>query len=96
MNRSELVDKIEANAKEANIELTKKQINDTIGQFMQAVTGALADGDKVVLTGFGTFEVRERSARVGRNPRTGESVEIPATRVPAFHAGKTLRDSVKD
>jgi DNA-binding protein HU-beta len=62
---------------------------------LETITGALKEGDKVTFTGFGTFERRHRQARVGRNPQTGAEVKIPASNVPAFKAGKSLKDSVR-
>jgi DNA-binding protein HU-beta len=61
----------------------------------EAITAALADGDQVSMVGFGTFKVRERAARKGRNPQTNEEIEIAASKVPAFTAGKKLKDAVK-
>ncbi len=66
-----------------------------VDAFVEAVTKALSKGEKVVLTGFGTFEVRQRAARMGRNPQTGAPLHIPATKTPAFKAGKGLKDAVK-
>ena len=74
--------------------LTKKDSEKALNSFIEAVEEALVKGDKVQLVGFGTFEVRERSARKGRNPQTGEEIDIPAASVPAFKAGKALRDSI--
>lgn len=89
MNKTELINAV---AERANI--TKKDAESAISATIDAITAALAAGDKVQLTGFGSFEVKERAARVGRNPRTGEATEIPASRIPAFKAGKALKDSV--
>ena len=75
--------------------LTKKDAEKAVGAFVDAVTGALKKGDKVALVGFGTFEVRNRPARIGRNPRTKEEIKIPATKAPAFKAGKALKEAVK-
>ena len=61
---------------------------------LEAITGALSDGEKVQLVGFGSFEVKKREARVGRNPKTKEAIEIPASKVPVFKAGKALKDVV--
>ncbi len=72
--------------------LSKKQAELALGAFIDAVTEALKEGDKVQLMGFGTFEVKERAARTGRNPSTGEAIEIPASKTPTFKAGKGLRD----
>ena len=72
--------------------LSKKQAELALGAFSDSVTEALKEGDKVQLMGFGTFEVKERAARTGRNPSTGETIEIPASKTPSFKAGKGLRD----
>mgnify|MGYP001000919947 CR=1 FL=1 len=74
--------------------MTKKDSERALNAFIEAVEGALVERDKVQLVGFGTFEVRERSARKGRNPQTGEEIDIPAASVPAFKAGKALKDIV--
>ena len=74
--------------------LTKKDADAAITAVVEAVTEALVKGDKVQLVGFGTFEVRERGARTGKNPRTGEVIEIAACKQPAFKAGKALKDAV--
>lgn len=89
MNKHELVSAIAQNA-----ELSKKDAESALSATIEAVTKALADGDKVQIVGFGTFEVRERAARTGKNPRTGEVIEIAASKVPAFKAGKALKDVV--
>lgn len=89
MNKTELINAV---AERAGV--TKKDTEAVISATIDAITTALAAGDKVQLTGFGSFEVKERAARVGRNPRTGEATEIPASRVPSFKAGKALKDSV--
>ena len=72
--------------------LSKKQAELALGAFIDSVTEALKEGDKVQLMGFGTFEVKERAARTGRNPATGQTIEIPAGKTPSFKAGKALRD----
>ena len=74
--------------------LTKKDAERVIGATFETVTEALTKGDKVQVSGFGIFEVRTREARTGRNPRTKETIEIPATKLPAFKASKTLKDTV--
>ncbi len=74
--------------------LSKKDAGKAVDAVLEGVTGALKKGDKVQLVGFGTFEVREKSARTGRNPQTGATIEIPASTVPAFKAGKALKDAV--
>jgi len=75
--------------------LTKRDADRVVDAFCDVIEEALAHGDKVSLVGFGTFEVRERQPRVGRNPQTGEQLQIPATRVPAFRAGKALKETVE-
>ncbi|MGG4499065.1 HU family DNA-binding protein [Brevibacillus reuszeri] len=76
-------------------ELTKKDATSAVDAVLDAIADALKAGDKVSLIGFGNFEVRERAARKGRNPQTGEEIEIAASKVPAFKPGKELKDSVK-
>lgn len=90
MNKSELV---AAMAEKAN--LSKKDAELALNALTDSVAGALKGGDKVVLVGFGTFETRERAAREGRNPQTGATIKIAASKVPAFKAGKALKDAVK-
>ena len=90
MNKTELVAAVAAKA-----ELSKKDAEAAVTAVFDAVKDALADGDKVSLIGFGTFSVKERAAREGLNPRTKETITIPATKVPAFKAGKALKDAVK-
>ena len=75
--------------------LTKKDSEKAVNAFGEVVTEFLAKGEKVQLIGYGTFETRERAAREGRNPQTGEAIKIAATVVPAFKAGKALKDAVK-
>jgi len=89
MNKSEL---IEAIAKSAD--LSKADAGRAVDAFVDATTKALKQGDQVSLVGFGTFSVRSRAAREGRNPRTGETIHIPASKSPAFKAGKALKDAV--
>lgn len=89
MNKSEL---IEAVAKSADI--SKADAGRAVDAFVDATTNALKKGDQVSLVGFGTFSVRSRAAREGRNPRTGETIRIPASKAPAFKAGKALKDAV--
>jgi DNA-binding protein HU-beta len=76
-------------------ELTKKDAEKAVNAFVSVVTETLAAGDKVQLVGFGTFEVRERKERKGRNPQTKEEIVIPASKAPVFKAGKALKDSVQ-
>jgi len=90
MNKTELVAAIADKAG-----LSKKDAEAAVKAFIDVVSGAMKDGDKVQLVGFGTFEVSERSARTGRNPQTGETIEIAASRTPRFKAGKALKDLVK-
>jgi len=87
LNKAELVGEVAAKSG-----LTKKDVEKTVNAFFSMVEEALKEGDKVQLIGFGTFEVRERQARKGRNPQTGEEINIPATKIPAFKAGKALKD----
>ncbi len=89
MNRSDLVAKISEKS-----ELSKKDSEKALTAFMDSITEALANGDKVQLVGFGTFEVRRREERAGRDPRSGEAITIPASNSPAFKAGKALKDAV--
>ena len=74
--------------------LTKKDAEKAISAVIESITDAMSMGDKVQLVGFGTFEVRDRAAREGKNPATGETISIPATKVPAFKAGKALKDAI--
>lgn len=90
MNKSELVAAVAAKA-----ELSKKDAEAAVKAVTESVKEALADGEKVSLVGFGTFEVKTRAARTGKNPRTGEEIQIPETKVPAFKAGTALKDAVK-
>ena len=89
MNKTELI----AIAAE-NAGLTKKDTERVLNAAIDAITQAMIKGEKVQLSGFGTFETKDREARVGRNPHTREAVEIPATRVPAFKASKVLKDNI--
>jgi DNA-binding protein HU-beta len=78
----------------AKAELTKKDAAAAVNAFLETVKDTLAKGDKIAFVGFGSFEVKERAARAGHNPRTGEVIEIPASKAPAFKAGKALKDAV--
>ena len=89
MNKTEL---IAAAAESAG--LTKKDAERVLNAAIDAITAALVGGEKVQLSGFGTFETKIREARIGRNPHTKEAMEIPATRVPTFKASKALRDNI--
>mgnify|MGYP001156089660 CR=1 FL=1 len=89
MNKSELIDAIAASA-----DLSKASAGRALDAALDAITGALKDGDSVALVGFGTFSVKARAARTGRNPQTGNPIEIKAANVPGFKAGKALKDAV--
>jgi len=89
MNKSELVDAIAQKA-----QVTKKDADAVLTAAVEVVMEAVSTGDKVTLVGFGTFEPRERQAREGRNPATGKPIQIPATKVPAFSAGKLFKEKV--
>ncbi|MGI6773485.1 MAG: HU family DNA-binding protein [Clostridiales bacterium] len=89
MNKSDLI-----NAVATKAELTKKDADAAVSAVISAISEALAAGESVQLVGFGTFEVRARAAKQGRNPKTGEPLTVPAAKVPAFKAGKALKDSV--
>ncbi len=89
MNKSELINVVSAEA-----EVSKKEAEAVISATVNAITEALKSGDKVQLLGFGTFEVKDVAAREGRNPKTGEAIEIPACKKPAFSASKALKDAV--
>ncbi|MGB9904320.1 MAG: HU family DNA-binding protein [Desulfotomaculales bacterium] len=89
MNKADLVAQVAEKS-----DMTKKDAEKAVSAVLAAIEEALAKGDKVQLVGFGTFEVRERAARKGRNPQTGEEIEIAAARVPVFKAGKSLREVV--
>lgn len=90
MNKTELV------ARVAEItEATKKDAGKAVDAVFAVISEALTNGDKVQLVGFGNFEVRNRAARKGRNPQTNEEIEIPASKTPAFKAGKALKEAVK-
>ena len=89
MTKEELVEKVSD-----KIHLTKKQTELVVNTVFQSITDSLSDGKKVELRGFGSFRIRERNARVGRNPKSGAQVDVPAKRVPFFKAGKDLRELV--
>ncbi len=90
MNKTELVSVVSEKT-----EFSKKESAQIVDALFASIEEALAKGEKVQLIGFGTFEVRERTARKGRNPQTGAEIEIPASKVPAFKPGKALKDAVK-
>ena len=89
MNKAELIDAVAESA-----DLSKASATRALDGALDAILNALKGGDQVTLVGFGTFSVRARAARTGRNPRTGEPIEIKAAKVPAFKAGKALKDAV--
>ena len=91
MTKSEIVAAV---ADKAN--LTRKDAEIAVEAFLDCIAEGLANNEKVVLSGFGTFEVRERVERTGRHPRTGETITIPGQKTPAFKAGKVLKDAVKN
>ncbi|MCK9225198.1 MAG: HU family DNA-binding protein [Candidatus Muirbacterium halophilum] len=90
MNKMELIDAIAKNAS-----ISKKDAKSALEAMVEEITGTLKKADKVSLIGFGTFEIAERKARKGVNPRTGEEIKIKATRVPKFRPGKALKEAVK-
>lgn len=89
MNKADLI-----NAVAAKTEVSKKETEAVITATLDAITAAMQEGDKVQLVGFGSFEVKARAEREGRNPATGETITIPASKIPTFKAGKALRDIV--
>ena len=90
MNKAELIDAVADNA-----DLSKAAAGRALDAALEAITKALKKKDTVTLVGFGTFSVRKRSARIGRNPKTGEEIKIRASKVPGFKAGKALKDAIK-
>ena len=89
MNKAELISAVAEKAA-----MTKKEAEKAVAAALDSITEALKKGEKVQLVGFGGFEVKERSARIGRNPKTKEEIQIPASRVPTFKAGKALKDAI--
>jgi DNA-binding protein HU-beta len=89
MNKAELVDAVASSAN-----LSKADAGRAVDAVIESVTGALQSGEQVAVVGFGTFSVKSRAARTGRNPRTGEAIQIAASKVPGFKAGKALKDAV--
>ncbi|MET1254702.1 nucleoid-associated protein HU-beta [Aliikangiella maris] len=89
MNKSELVDAIASGA-----DISKASAGRALDAMIDSITETLRKGEQVALVGFGTFSVKDRAARTGRNPQTGKTIEIPAARVPGFKAGKGLKDAV--
>ncbi len=91
MNKTELIAAVAEKT-----DLSKKDADAAVSAVLGAITDAVKAGDKIQLVGFGTFEVRNRAAKQGRNPRTGETMTVPASKVPAFKAGKALKDAVAE
>lgn len=89
MNKADIVSAVAERAG-----LSKKDADKAVAAFTDVIVESLKSGEKVVLVGFGTFEVKERAARTGRNPRTKQEIQIPASKVPVFKAGKSLKDEV--
>ncbi|WP_434986885.1 HU family DNA-binding protein [Vreelandella zhaodongensis] len=89
MNKTELVERIAVSA-----DISKTNAARILDAFTETVAATMANGDKLSLIGFGTFETRQRNARIGRNPQTGKEINIPAANVPVFKAGKALKDAV--
>lgn len=89
MNKADLISKVAERA-----ELSKKDADKAVGAFIESIQEALKAGEKVQLVGFGSFEVRERAERKGKNPRSGEEIVIPASKSPVFKAGKAFKDSI--
>lgn len=90
MNKTELVNSVATKA-----ELSKKDAEAAVSAVIESITEALADGDKVALVGFGTFDVKTRAARTGLNPRTKEKIQIAASKTPSFKAGKAFKEAIK-
>jgi DNA-binding protein HU-beta len=91
VNKTELIDAIAASA-----DIPKAAAGRALDAVVDSITGALKGGDSVALVGFGTFAVKDRAARTGRNPQTGAEIQIPAAKVPGFKAGKALKDAVNN
>ena len=89
MNKAELIDAVASSA-----DLSKASATEAVDAVVDTITESLSNGDSVTLVGFGTFEVRARAARMGRNPQTGAEIQIKASKAPAFKAGKALKDAV--
>ena len=89
MNKAELI-----NAVALSADISKKDAEIVVSATFEAITAALQEGEKIQLVGFGSFELKKRAARIGRNPKTKESIEIPASVVPVFKPGKALKDAV--
>jgi len=89
VNKTELIDAVAEGA-----DISKAAASRAVDTMLDSISNSLAKGDQVTLVGFGTFSVKDRAARTGRNPRTGEPIDIPAAKVPGFKAGKALKDAV--
>jgi DNA-binding protein HU-beta len=89
VNKTELIDAVAEGA-----DISKAAATRAVDTMLDSISKTLANGDQVTLVGFGTFSVKARAARTGRNPRTGEAIDIPAAKVPGFKAGKALKDAV--
>ncbi|PPI86327.1 HU family DNA-binding protein [Candidatus Pantoea edessiphila] len=89
MNKSQLINKIAVDSG-----ISKTVVSRVLNAFTDLISSALKSGDEVVIIGFGTFSVRNRAARIGRNPQTGQEITIPASKTPGFRAGKTLRNAI--
>ena len=90
MNKSELIDVVAASA-----DISKVAASRAVDAMVDSITSALQKSDQVSLVGFGTFSIKERAARIGRNPKTGEAISIKAAKIPTFKAGKALKDAVQ-
>ena len=90
MNKTELIDAVAQSA-----DISKAAATRAVDTVIEQITGTLQKGEQVVLVGFGTFAVKDRAARKGRNPQTGQAIDIPAAKIPGFKAGKALKDAVK-
>jgi nucleoid DNA-binding protein len=96
MNQAEFVDALQENLEESDIKITKANLKEVVRHFNQLIAQTVANGDKVLFVGFGTYEPVEHKPRSGRNPKTGEPLEISAKRVPKFAAGKDFKKLVAD
>ena len=95
MNKAQLGEKLHDMHAKKGVDVSKKHSDEVVDFVFDTITGALKKGDEVSIAGFGSFVVKHRKARTARNPRTGEMVQVPATKVPRFKAGKALKDAVK-
>ncbi|REJ82253.1 MAG: integration host factor subunit beta [Acidobacteria bacterium] len=91
MTKAELVEQVARNA-----ELTKKDADQVVNTVLSSIVGSLRDGEKIELRGFGSFRIRKRGSRIGRNPKTGDRVKVPPKRIPYFKPGKELRELLND